>query len=74
MRVLARCTFDDAGPMKGTLAERYFDSRDLWSVATRDRGHSLSSALPAREKRAAGGRRSDALGRSNAITAMQRIF
>ena len=33
MRVLARCTFDDALPLNGTAAERYFESRDLWSVA-----------------------------------------
>jgi putative DNA primase/helicase len=33
MRVLARCIFDDAVPIHGTLAQRYFDSRDLWSVA-----------------------------------------
>jgi putative DNA primase/helicase len=33
MRLLARCIFDDAMPLKGTAAERYFESRDLWSVA-----------------------------------------
>ncbi|BBZ93119.1 hypothetical protein BRDID11004_59820 [Bradyrhizobium diazoefficiens] len=33
MRVLARCIFDDAMPLQGTAAERYFESRDLWSVA-----------------------------------------
>ena len=33
MRVLARLTFDDALPLQGTAAERYFESRDLWSVA-----------------------------------------
>jgi hypothetical protein len=33
LRVLARCLFDDAQPIVGTVAQRYFDSRDLWSVA-----------------------------------------
>lgn len=33
MRMLARCIFDDAHPIRGTLAQRYFESRDLWSVA-----------------------------------------
>jgi putative DNA primase/helicase len=33
MRVLARCIFDDARPIEGTLAQRYFESRDLWTVA-----------------------------------------
>ena len=34
MRVLARCIFDDARPIEGTLAQRYFESRDdLYSVA-----------------------------------------
>ena len=33
MRVLARGTFDEAVPLKNTLAQRYFESRDLWSVA-----------------------------------------
>lgn len=33
MRMLARCIFDDAMPPSGTPAERYFESRDLWSVA-----------------------------------------
>jgi putative DNA primase/helicase len=33
MRVLARCIFDDARPIEGTLAQRYFESRELWSVA-----------------------------------------
>ncbi|RXG91564.1 DUF7146 domain-containing protein [Bradyrhizobium zhanjiangense] len=31
--VLARCIFDDAQPIKGTIAQAYFESRDLWSVA-----------------------------------------
>jgi putative DNA primase/helicase len=33
LRVLARGIFDEAVPIKGTLAQRYFESRDLWSVA-----------------------------------------
>ena len=33
MRMLARCIYDDAQPIKGTLAQTYFESRDLWSVA-----------------------------------------
>jgi putative DNA primase/helicase len=33
LRVLARGTFDEAVPLKNTLAQRYFESRDLWSVA-----------------------------------------
>jgi hypothetical protein len=33
MRILARGIFDEAKPILGTVAERYFDSRDLLSVA-----------------------------------------
>src|SRR5258705_9917948 len=33
LRTLARCIFDDAQPIKGTIAQKYFESRDLWSVA-----------------------------------------
>lgn len=33
LRTLARCVFDDAQPIKGTIAQTYFESRDLWSVA-----------------------------------------
>ncbi|WP_187434655.1 DUF7146 domain-containing protein [Bradyrhizobium cytisi] len=33
MRMLARCIFDDAMALEGTAAARYFEGRDLWSVA-----------------------------------------
>jgi hypothetical protein len=33
MRELARGIFDYAMPIEGTLAQRYFEGRDLWSVA-----------------------------------------
>ena len=33
MRILARGIFDEAVACKGTLAQRYFESRDLWVVA-----------------------------------------
>lgn len=74
MRVLARCTFDDAVPLKGTPAERYFDSRDLWSVAREIEDIRFHPRCP-REKgeqpAVVVAMRSIA---SNAITAVQRIF
>jgi putative DNA primase/helicase len=33
MRVLARGIFDEAGPIRGSIAERYFESRDVADVA-----------------------------------------
>ena len=74
MRVLARCTFDDALPIAGTLAEKYFDSRDLWSVArfiddirfhprcVREKSEQPAVVIAMRSIT------------SNAITAVQRIF
>jgi putative DNA primase/helicase len=74
MRVLARCTFDDAVPIKGTLAERYFDSRDLWSVAREIediRFHPRCPREKSEQPAVVIAMRSMA---SNAITAVQRIF
>jgi putative DNA primase/helicase len=74
MRVLARCIFDDAVPILGTPAQRYFDSRDLWSVAMeiddirfhprcpRERSEQPAVVIAMRSIR------------SHAITAIQRIF
>jgi putative DNA primase/helicase len=74
MRVLARCIFDDAVPLKGTLAEKYFDSRDLWSVAREIDDIRFHPRCP-REKNeqpaVVVAMRSIS---SNAITAVQRIF
>lgn len=74
MRVLARCIFDDAQPLKGTLAERYFDSRDLWSVAREIediRFHPRCVREKSEQPAVVIAMRSVA---SNAITAVQRIF
>lgn len=74
MRVLARCTFDDAVPLKGTLAERYFDSRDLWSVAREIediRFHQRCPREKSEQPAVVIAMRSVA---SNTITAVQRIF
>lgn len=74
MRVLARCIFDEATSLKGTLAQAYFDSRDLWSVAREIPDIRFHPACP----RAGGtlpavviAMRSIA---SHAVTAVQRIF
>jgi putative DNA primase/helicase len=75
LRVLARCLFDDAKPdLRGTLAERYFDSRDLWSVA-RDiediRFHPRCPRAGGEQPAVVIAMRSLA---SRAMTAVQRIF
>jgi len=74
LRMLARCIFDDAQPIAGTLAQRYFDSRDLWSVAMeiddirfhprcpREKGEQPAVVVAMRSVH------------SHAITAIQRIF
>jgi putative DNA primase/helicase len=74
MRILARCTFDDAVPLSGTLAERYFDSRDLWSVAREIediRFHPRCPREKSEQPAVVVAMRSIS---SNAITAVQRIF
>jgi hypothetical protein len=74
MRVLARCTFDDAVPIAGTLAEKYFDSRDLWSVAREIediRFHPRCPREKSEQPAVVVAMRSIS---SNAITAVQRIF
>ena len=74
LRVLARCIFDDAVPLKGTLAQRYFESRDLWSVAREIDDIRFHPRCP-REKReqpaVVVAMRSIL---SHAVTAVQRIF
>jgi putative DNA primase/helicase len=74
MRVLARCIFDDAVPILGTPAQRYFDSRDLWSVAMEIDDIRFHPRCP-RDKTEQGAvviaMRSI---HSHAITAIQRIF
>src|ERR1700731_2905930 len=74
MRVLARSTFDESVPINGTLAQRYFESRDLWSVACEiddirfhPRCHRESREQPA----VVVAMRSIL---SHAVTAVQRIF
>jgi hypothetical protein len=74
MRVLARCIFDQAGPILGTLAQRYFDSRDLWSVAMEIddiRFHPRCPREKAEQPAVVIAMRSI---RSHAVTAVQRIF
>jgi putative DNA primase/helicase len=74
MRVLARCIFDEARPLKGTLGEKYFDSRDLWSVARDIPDIRFLQACPRT------GRAQPAIViamrsiQSHAVTAVQRIF
>jgi hypothetical protein len=74
MRVLARCIFDEATPLKGTLAEAYFDSRDLWSVAREIPDIRFHPACP----RAGGTLPAVVIAMrsivSHAVTAVQRIF
>lgn len=74
MRLLARCIFDDAVPLNGTLAERYFESRDLWSVAREIediRFHPRCVRERSEQPAVVIAMRSIA---TNAITAVQRIF
>jgi putative DNA primase/helicase len=74
MRVLARCTFDDAIPLKGTLAERYFDSRDLWSVAREIEDIRFHAACPREQSEQPAVVVAMRSISTNAITAIQRIF
>jgi putative DNA primase/helicase len=74
LRTLARCIFDDAMPLQGTLAERYFDGRDLWSVAREIsdiRFHPRCVREKAEQPAVVVAMRSIT---SNAITAVQRIY
>jgi hypothetical protein len=74
MRVLARGIFDAALPLKGTLAQKYFDSRDLWSVAREIddiRFHPACWRERSEYPAIVVAMRSIA---SNAVTAVQRIF
>jgi putative DNA primase/helicase len=74
MRVLARCIFDEAEPILGTLAQRYFDSRDLWSVAMEIddiRFHPRCPRENSQQPAVVIAMRSI---RSHAVTAIQRIF
>src|SRR3954468_15951254 len=74
LRMLARSIFDDAQPIAGTLAQRYFDSRDLWSVAMEIddiRFHSRCPREKGEQPAVVVAMRSIA---SHAITAIQRIF
>ena len=74
MRVLARCVFDEAQPLNGTLAQRYFDSRDLWCVARDIPDIRFHPNCP----RAAGAQPAIVIAMrsiaSHAVTAVQRIF
>ncbi|UPK03137.1 toprim domain-containing protein [Bradyrhizobium sp. 170] len=74
LRTLARCIFDDAQPIRGTIAQKYFESRDLWSVACeiddirfhprcpREKGEQAAVVIAMRSIH------------SHAVTAIQRIF
>jgi putative DNA primase/helicase len=74
MRVLARCVFDEAKPLTGTLAQTYFDSRDLWCVARDIPDIRFHPACP----RAGGEQPAIVIAmrsiQSHAVTAVQRIF
>jgi putative DNA primase/helicase len=74
MRVLARCVFDEAKPLNGTLAQAYFDSRDLWCVARDIADIRFHPACP----RAGGAQPAVVIAMrsiaSHAVTAVQRIF
>jgi putative DNA primase/helicase len=75
MRLLARGIFDEAKPMRGSLAETYFESRDdLWSVARMIddiRYHPLCPRGDKRQPAVVIAFRSVA---TNAVVAIQRIF
>jgi putative DNA primase/helicase len=74
MRVLARCIFDEATSLNGTLAQTYFDGRDLWSVARDIPDIRFHPACP----RAGGAQPAVVIAMrsiaSHAVTAVQRIF
>jgi putative DNA primase/helicase len=74
MRVLARCIFDDAVPIQGTLAQRYFDSRDLWSVAMEIDDIRFHPRCPREQTEQPAVVIAMRSIRSHAITAIQRIF
>jgi hypothetical protein len=76
MRMLARCIFDDAMALSGTAAERYFESRDLWSVAREIEDIRFHPRCPcgsegAEQAAVVVAMRSVA---THAVTAIQRIF
>jgi putative DNA primase/helicase len=74
LRLLARCIFDDAQPIRGTIAQKYFESRDLWSVACEIddiRFHPRCPREKGEQPAVVVAMRSIA---SRAITAIQRIF
>jgi putative DNA primase/helicase len=75
LRVLARCVFDEAkAELKGTLAQAYFDSRDLWCVAREIPDIRFHPRCP----RAGGAQPAVVIAMrsmaSHAVTAVQRIF
>jgi putative DNA primase/helicase len=74
LRTLARCIFDDAQPLQGTIAQRYFESRDLWSVAMEIddiRFHPSCPREKGQQPAVVVAMRSIS---SRAVTAVQRIF
>ncbi|UGY21496.1 toprim domain-containing protein [Bradyrhizobium septentrionale] len=74
LRLLARCAFDDAQPIRGTLAQSYFESRDLWSVAMEIEDIRFHPACP----RESGEHPAVVIAMrsisSRAVTAVQRLF
>jgi hypothetical protein len=74
MRYIARGIFDDSWPISGTLAQRYFEQRDLWSVARMIddiRFHARCPREQFRQPAVVVAMRSYS---SNAVLAIQRIF
>jgi putative DNA primase/helicase len=74
LRMLARCIFDDAIPIAGTLAQHYFESREIWSVAKEIddiRFHPRCPREKSEQPAVVVAMRSI---ESRAITAVQRIF
>jgi putative DNA primase/helicase len=76
MRLLARMIFDDAIAPKGTAAERYFESRDLWSVAREIEDIRFHARCPCGSDGAEQAAVIVAMRsiHSHAVTAIQRIF
>jgi hypothetical protein len=74
MRTLARGIFDEAVPIEGTLAQRYFEQRDLWSVARMITDIRYQAHCPREQFRQPAVVIAMRHFTSNALLAIQRIF
>jgi hypothetical protein len=74
MREIARGIFDEAVPIEGTLAQRYFEQRDLWSVARMVPDIRYQPHCPREQYRQPAVVVAMRSYTSNAVLAIQRIF